>query len=48
MNAMSRMSPPHSGHNGMSLLNVKSCEQKVVLGLATLAAVLVDRLGHRS
>jgi len=48
MNAMSRMSPPHSGHNGMSLLNVKSCEQKVVLGLAIFAAFLVERLRHRS
>lgn len=34
--------------NGMNLLNVESYTQKVVLGLVILAAVLVDRLRHRS
>lgn len=34
--------------NGMNLTNVESYTQKVVLGLVILAAVLLDRLKHRS
>jgi len=34
--------------NGMNLTNIESYTQKVVLGLVILAAVLVDRMRHRS
>ena len=34
--------------NGMNLLNIESYTQKVVLGVVILAAVLADRLRHRT